>query len=103
MSLTKIQGLILNNRKGTKDLYYKGKKCLDTDVETNGIRVQSTGTLTFDTYFNAFSIKKWKKYTKLKNLKLEVECQGKYKITNRRLKKEKLFRLFIMIMTETNI
>ncbi len=81
MSLKMIQSLILNNKKETKDLYYKGKNCSDSDIADHGIRVRTGGTLTFDTYFNAFSIKKWKKYTNLKNLKLEIKGKGKYKIT----------------------
>lgn len=76
-----IQKLILNSKKETKDLYYKGKKYSDRNIEEVGILIYKDGSMTFDTYFNAFSIKKWKKYTRIKNLELEIETQGKYKIT----------------------
>lgn len=32
--------------------------------------------ISFDTYFNSFSIMKWRKYTKLKQIILEIEVQG---------------------------
>ena len=37
-------------------------------------------TLSFDTYFNSFSIEKWKKYTKLKTLYLEIESREEVKV-----------------------
>ena len=40
-----------------KELYYRG------DLEKEGETIQ------FNTYFNSFSIEKWKKYTNLENLK----------------------------------
>lgn len=34
----------------------------------------------FSTYFNSFSANKWRKYTKIDNLQLELIYQGKLKI-----------------------
>lgn len=81
MAMQMIHKMILNNKNETKDLYYKGKQYLDSNVEKNGIIILKKGSLTFDTYFNSFSIKKWKKYTRIKNLELEIETRGKFKIT----------------------
>lgn len=36
------------------------------------------GELSFDTYFNAFSIKKWRRYTTLSDLWLRVACRGAF-------------------------
>ena len=32
----------------------------------------------FDTYFNAFSLAKWKKYTRLENLRLTLTLRGNF-------------------------
>ncbi len=41
------------------------------------------GEISFDTYFNGFSVGKWKKYTKLSNLFLELETRGEAEIVIR--------------------
>ncbi len=51
-----------------KELYYRG------DLEKEGETIQ------FNTYFNSFSIEKWKKYTNLENLKIKLKISGKGKI-----------------------
>ena len=43
----------------------------------------------FDTYFNGFMIRKWKKYTTLDNLKLSIKMMGSFRITI--LYKDRLF------------
>lgn len=46
------------------------KKCQSIEMGS------STAPVHFGTYFNSFSIKKWYKYTKIHNVKLEIEIQG---------------------------
>lgn len=36
--------------------------------------------IAFDTYFNTFSLKKWRKYTNIKNIKLELIIKGKVRV-----------------------
>ena len=41
---------------------------------------QCLTTIKFDTYFNTFSYKKWKKYTKLENVFLQIDLKGKARV-----------------------
>lgn len=42
--------------------------------------IQRGETLVFDTYFNAFSIEKWRKYTTVRDIYLNLKLSGKWKI-----------------------
>lgn len=44
------------------------------------ITFKSGETIWFDTYFNGFSIEKWKKYTVLDNLTLKLKLSGRFKV-----------------------
>lgn len=44
------------------------------------VKIRSDEILSLETYFNAFSIGKWKKYTKLAQLSLELRVQGRVNI-----------------------
>lgn len=59
----------------TLNMYYRYS---DTIIrEENGVHVMSKKSYAdFFTYFNTFSIEKWKKYTYLSNLYLEIDAQG---------------------------
>ena len=76
-----IQTLIFPDDKEKRDLYFKGSKFDDTDIAKQGILISPKGSLTFDTYFNSISLKKWKNYTRLKNLKFHCEIEGYLKLT----------------------
>ena len=56
------------------EMYFNGEnfQCYDGKVI-----IKKNGKIETDTYFNSFSIAKWKKYTKLKNLTLKMIVQGK--------------------------
>lgn len=58
------------------------------DNENQTILFRTGEKVWFDTYFNGFSIEKWKKYTILDNLTLKLELSGKFKVIL--LSKEKL-------------
>lgn len=45
-------------------------------AETGGLHVSHPGFVRFDTYFNAFSIEKWKRYTKLEQLEFCFDAEG---------------------------
>lgn len=78
----------------TEELYYRASsltniKDLDFNYnEKNIIFNKKKATVLFDTYFNSFSIEKWVKYTKLKNISLRLNLKGNFKITL--LSKEKI-------------
>lgn len=60
-----------------KELYFLGEKL---EVDKYRLVINPNGMLTTETYFNSFSYKKWKKYTRIKNLKVQIEIEGKCEI-----------------------
>ncbi len=52
----------------------------DQAAETFPLEIKAGETLSLDTYFNSFSIGKWKKYTRLSNLSLEIMTSGPVEI-----------------------
>lgn len=50
--------------------------CLYAREQPPGIL--ATGSLSFDTYFNSFSIRKWRRYTDLSNLWLGLRMRGRF-------------------------
>ena len=59
------------------EMYYR---IVDSACVTDSVVVHAGGTLSLDTYFNAFSIGKWVKYTCIDNLKLSLELSGEVEI-----------------------
>ena len=47
------------------------------DSISHALYLRDYATVSFNTYFNAFSIRKWKQYTSLDNLQLRITYQGK--------------------------
>ena len=41
-----------------------------------GFSLDKGGKVEFDTYFNGFSIEKWRKYTQVKEVSINLELQG---------------------------
>ena len=46
----------------------------------NKLLFEKNGTCEFSTYFNAFSLNKWREYTKLENLQIRLHLQGDFRI-----------------------
>ena len=59
------------------EMYYR---IVDSACVTDSVVVHAGGILSLDTYFNAFSIGKWVKYTCIDNLKLSLELSGEVEI-----------------------
>lgn len=57
-----------------QEMYFGGKKF---EAANEGMVIKDGGILDTDTYFNSFSIKKWKKYTRINALKLSLDIKGK--------------------------
>lgn len=60
-----------------QELYYRSKNAIllkDRIILNRGCNCQ------FDTYFNSFSIGKWRKYSKINNLSLNLKLKGKFVI-----------------------
>ena len=57
-----------------KALFFRFKG--EAKPDTNKIHIKEGKTVSLETYFNAFSIGKWMKYTKLNNLHLHLDIDG---------------------------
>ena len=69
-----LQRILLPNEDvcNEKNLYFNEKK---TEIDTV-ISIKKDGFLETNTYFNSFSVMKWKRYTQLEELKLELDIEG---------------------------
>ena len=47
--------------------------------EEKKIRMQKGAVVTFDTYFNGFSIEKWKKYTVIGDVSVKLVLSGRFR------------------------
>ncbi len=88
------------NPSASESLFIKYKISEENKVtiEENYINIDKNAEINFDTYFNSFSTCKWKKYTKIDNLKLEITFKGRFKILihNHYLKANTLTRSTIL-------
>ena len=51
------------------------------DPQAGQLRMSCWQTAGFDTYFNSFAIGKWRKYTCLSDLKLQLDLKGSFQVT----------------------
>ena len=69
-------------------MYFKGDGV--TDLATDRVCViEKDKTFSAFTYFNSFSIGKWKKYTVLDNLKIRLELDGEFSVSIRHVRRIK--------------
>ena len=59
----------------------ENQKLVSFDEGQGQLRISQGGKVWFDTYFNGFSIEKWKKYTILSKLSLWLKVSGRVKVT----------------------
>lgn len=75
--MEKLYSLVQTSHKDKKNLYVKGHY----QLTENGILHLKEGDLAdFTTYFNSFSVKKWKRYTTIKKVTLELHGEGDFAI-----------------------
>lgn len=63
-----------------EDLFFRKKGLIDYDWSEKNIRLYKRASLNLNTYFNGFSIGKWKKYTKLESLFFALNFRGKVRV-----------------------
>lgn len=61
------------------ELYFRGQN-YTIDPFAHEIKVQEKNTLSFCTYYNSFSLNKWRKYTNLTSLLLELRLKGSFRV-----------------------
>ena len=62
-----------------RDMYFRGEKY--SCRQTGEVYIQKDGFVKTDTYFNAFSIRKWRKCTRIEDLILQIRVKGAGRIT----------------------
>lgn len=71
-----------------EDLYFRKVGDVEYTLSQQKILLKEKASLYLDTYFNSFSIGKWKKYTKIHHVFINLRIKGKVKI--RLLRKERI-------------
>ncbi len=64
-----------------EQLYYRPNERCRLDAQNSILVFEKDGYAEFNTYFNGFSMGKWKKYTILETLKLEIEISGVFVVS----------------------
>lgn len=75
-----LQKILFPSKNSAPDveLFFRGIE--DVPCEADSIFLKKGETLSLESYFNSFSVGKWKKYTKLDNLTLELFLEGEVEI-----------------------
>lgn len=68
-------------------LYYRINSEVHLNRDEQTLDFEKKGVANFDTYFNGFSIEKWKKYTQIGQVSLVLVLQGEFEITLRNKEK----------------
>ena len=79
----KLQNIILKSNKYLEDhlgMMYRGDKFEYNKIQS-AFTLKAGDFVEFFTYFNSFSIGKWRKYTNAGDIELNLVCKGKFKIT----------------------
>lgn len=74
-----LQSLIIPGKKN-KELYFHKSHETEYAIKKDGLYLSGEGELSFDTYFNSFSVGKWLKYTGIDNLTLELQLTGDWEV-----------------------
>ena len=78
----KLQNIILPNLDicTVEELFFRLNSKVFFNYEQNKAKLQKGGIITFDTYFNSFSVQKWKNYTNVKNLSIVLHLKGLFQV-----------------------
>lgn len=78
-----LQHFLLPDEKNCTEesLYFRRIGNVEYSLADSFIRLRNNALINFDTYFNSFSASKWIKYTKVNNVKIHVEIEGKARIS----------------------
>jgi len=65
-----------------EEMYFRRKNDRTAlDLKRHEITFKINGRVSFDTYFNSFSIEKWMRYTILDSVSLQIETKGIFRLT----------------------
>lgn len=76
-----LQKILFPNVCNETELYFRGSKFkYSTSQEISSLIIQENGKVSLSTYFNSFSWEKWKKYTQINNISIQLELSGRFEI-----------------------
>ncbi|MBR1822053.1 MAG: glycosyltransferase [Clostridia bacterium] len=75
-----LQSIAWPDRIEDRELFYRSESSVEIDARSRAFRLGGEA-VRFDTYFNAFSLIKWRKYTRLGGVCLRLELKGDAEIT----------------------
>jgi len=78
--ITRLQSLVLREEgcpPGTEGLYVKGG---GFTLHEGEVQIEKNGHLDFFSYFNVFNLKKWRAYTDMNNLLLQLRTGGRFRL-----------------------
>lgn len=64
-----------------KELYFRYNHNVSLNIKDSILNLRPLGSVYTDTYFNSFSVGKWKKYSNVSDLFFSIKFKGKVKIT----------------------
>ncbi len=78
----KLQNIILPNLDicTVEELFFRLNSNCSLNYEQNRVELKKSGIISFDTYFNSFSIQKWKDYTSVKTININLHLKGEFKV-----------------------
>ena len=78
----KLQNIILPNLDicTVEELYFRLDSKFSMNYEQNIIEINKSEIISFDTYFNSFSIQKWQEHTNINYININLNVKGKFKI-----------------------
>ncbi len=82
-NIIKLQHILFPNPDicGIEELYFRRNgRCYFTD-NFQTVRLHARGLLSLDTYFNCFSVAKWRKYTHVSRISISLEIEGSFQIS----------------------
>lgn len=74
--MNKLYDIVFSTKEDRKLLYFKG----EADVNEQGLHISYGNIVDFLTYFNSFSITKWKEYTTIKKIQINGKIIGSAEI-----------------------
>jgi len=83
INMSTLQNIILPSLRSYADplLYFKANSRAQFSYEARTISLTSGGELDFATYFNQFSVTRWREYTDISSVRLEIEYEGEGLLT----------------------
>ncbi len=81
-TVVKLQTIIFPNLDicTVEKLFFRSNSKCCFNYQQNNVELNQGGNLRLDTYFNSFSVQKWKDYTNVKSISIRLHLKGVFKV-----------------------